>query len=102
MSDPLPSMPYSREIGAAAVVRRGDGKVLHEPTDLLHFVFVCTVTTEEPTVDGAEITESGWWASDSLPRPISDFTVRRIRDALAGNVLPLPGLVGPRQWLLPE
>ena len=48
----------------------------------------------------AEITDCGYWPADALPRPISDFTVRRIEDALSlTNRYPLPATVGPRHWL---
>jgi 8-oxo-dGTP diphosphatase len=70
--------------------------------DYLHFVFVC-----QP-VDGAdsphpndpkEITDCAYWAPNHLPRPISDFTVRRIQDAVAGTRMPLPVQIPPRRWL---
>jgi len=66
-----------------------------------HFVFRARLTagSPRPTVaDRAEISEVGWFARDALPRPISDFTVRRIDDALADrrpSVLTVP----PRTWL---
>ncbi len=66
----------------------------------LHFVFWCKVEKEnaEAKPDGAEISECAYWPPEVLPRPISDFTLLRIHDALAGAEYPLPTAVGPRQW----
>jgi len=36
-------------------------------------------------VDGHEIYEYGFFSLDHLPRPITNFTVERIRDAFEGN-----------------
>ena len=58
----------------------------------LHFVFKCKVqqetTKEAPDArpDGVEVSECGYWRPEALPRPISDFTILRIQDALAGAV----------------
>ena len=66
-----------------------------------HFVFRARLAggSPEPAVsDPAEISELGWFARDALPRPMSDFTIARIDDALAGHspgVTPVP----PRTWL---
>lgn len=69
--------------------------------DSHHFVFLCKPVNlnQEPKPDLSEITECGYFQPDALPRPMSDFTEGRIRDALAGEALPLPIPVGPRQWL---
>ena len=66
------------------------------------FVFLCAKQDPSavPQPDGTEITECGYWSVDALPRPINDFTIRRITDALAPtNRYPLPATIGPRQWL---
>jgi ADP-ribose pyrophosphatase YjhB (NUDIX family) len=66
-----------------------------------HFVFRARfgAGSPQPTVtDRAEISELGWFARDALPRPISDFTVQRIDDALAGRE-PAIRTVPPRTWL---
>jgi 8-oxo-dGTP diphosphatase len=69
--------------------------------EALHFVFLCRVIDDTvlpyPACD--EITACGYWAADALPRPISDFTVRRIQDALAEPGPVLPVAISPRQWL---
>lgn len=64
-----------------------------------HFVF-CGHLRDGATprvADPDEIADLGWFAHDSLPRPISDFTVRRIEDALTGAPASLH-VVGPRIW----
>jgi hypothetical protein len=52
-----------------------------------------------PHPDRAEISECRFWPPDALPRPISDWTIRRIEDALAGNQFGLPVTIGERIWL---
>ena len=66
-----------------------------------HFVFCARLASGSPTprvTDRAEISELGWFARDALPRPISDFTIERIDDALADRP-PTVTLVAPRTWL---
>ena len=66
-----------------------------------HFVFRARLAIDSPkpaVTDPGEISELGWFARDALPRPISDFTVRRIDDALAGQP-PSIQLVAARTWL---
>jgi hypothetical protein len=50
-------------------------------------------------VDGTEITDAQFWSIEQLPRPISDYTERRIRDALSGAAWPLPPVLRERHWL---
>ena len=66
-----------------------------------HFVFrarLAAGSTPPVVADHAEVSALGWFARGALPRPISDFTVRRIDDALSGQT---PGLsvVAARTWL---
>ena len=64
-----------------------------------HFVFICRPTVGGDAVPSSpEITDVRWCERDALPRPISDFTVRRIDDALAGTPSELHE-VGPRRWI---
>ena len=66
-----------------------------------HFVFRARLASSSPAAtvtDRAEISELGWFARDALPRPISDFTITRIDDALADRP-PTVTLVSPRTWL---
>ena len=69
--------------------------------DMLHFVLRCQLldTAATPRPDNDEITDCAYWPPEALPRPISDFTVQRIQDALASPGMPLPVTVSPRQWL---
>src|SRR5437762_3267539 len=69
-----------KRLGAAAVILDGQGRVL-----LVKHAYGRL--------------EVGFWDPAELPRPISDFTVRRITDALSCVEQPLPIRVGPRQWL---
>ena len=63
--------------------------------DAHHFVFRCRAEGT-PVVASAEIAEVGYWDAAALPRPISDFTIRRIEDALRGTAQPLPVAVPAR------
>jgi len=69
--------------------------------EALHFVFLCRVADETAVAQpsSSEITACRYWAPEAFPRPISDFTVRRIRDALAQPGPVLPVVIPPRQWL---
>jgi 8-oxo-dGTP diphosphatase len=87
------------ETSLEAVAERLTGIYYEPETDAHHFVFRCRVLAGEATPSSEEISDSGYWALDALPRPISDFTVRRIEDALSGTVLRLPVAVPPRGWL---
>lgn len=89
------------ETGLRVVAKRLTGVYFEPVIDALHFVFLCQRqdTTLVPWPDAEEITECAFWYLDDLPRPISDFTVRRIEDAVSGAKQPLPAIVGPRQWL---
>lgn len=65
-----------------------------------HFVFrahLADGAVARPA-DPHEIADLGWFSADALPRPISDFTVQRIRDALK-NGPALVRTIGPRTWL---
>ncbi len=59
--------------------------------EVLHFAFRCRLENSAATPEpgSPEITQCGYWPLDALPRPISDFTLRRIRDAVEG----VPGLL---------
>jgi ADP-ribose pyrophosphatase YjhB (NUDIX family) len=70
----------------------------HALGSALHFVFRFRQPEEVvPVAASAEISEVAFWPTDDLPGPISDFTERRIRDAL--DLAP-PSVVriGPRRW----
>jgi 8-oxo-dGTP pyrophosphatase MutT (NUDIX family) len=89
------------ETGLHVVAQHTTGIYYDTETDMLHFAFLCQSrdTTLVPRFEAEEISASAFWSPTALPRPISDFTVRRIADAMAGVMQPLPAPVGPRQWL---
>ncbi len=64
-------------------------------------VFLCRVRDGDaaPRPDLAEVSECRYWPPGALPRPISDFTMRRIQEAVAGVKFRLPSRIGPRVWL---
>lgn len=71
----------------------------YEPAeDLVHFVFRCRANGSSPRPDGEEISAVRFWSPDHLPRPISDFTIRRIQDAIGTLELPMLQDVPPRVW----
>jgi 8-oxo-dGTP diphosphatase len=76
--------------------RRGPGG------EAVHFAFRCRNLDETaiPQPDHREITACNYWSPEALPRPISDFTVRRIRDGLTEPGPVLPMAITPRQWLV--
>lgn len=65
---------------------------------MLHFVFRCRWHDRlDPVASSPEVSDVRYWPLDNLPRPISDFTERRIRDAaLDGSVH--VGRVISREW----
>ena len=70
--------------------------------DSHHAVFYCEIDEgARPTPSSQEVSAAAFWPADALPRPISDFTVRRIEDALSGEhssrVVEVPALT----WLEP-
>jgi 8-oxo-dGTP diphosphatase len=69
--------------------------------DAHHFVFLCRILGEAtPTPSSDEISTCGDWPLDSLPRPLSDFTVQRITDALIAQPTELALIEVPtRSWL---
>ena len=89
------------ETGLRVTARQMTGCYYSHENESLHFVFHCERKGSEaiPRADGAEISDCAFWSPDALPRPISDWTVQRIRDALSGNHFPLPHNIGPRVWL---
>ncbi len=89
------------ETGLLVEPRRLTGIYYESHEDFHHFVFLCRRLDEttEMTLEPAEITNAGYWDPSALPRPISDFTVRRIHDALVGEREVLPVSIIPRRWL---
>jgi 8-oxo-dGTP diphosphatase len=88
------------ETGLTVAIERLAGIYYDRAADMHHFVFACRRADPSamPRADGDEIAACGYWPVEALPRPISDFTIRRIHDALAAppdSVIAVP----PRQWL---
>jgi 8-oxo-dGTP diphosphatase len=75
--------------------------VYFEPgVDQHHFAFRCDLTLGSlPRAKPPEIVEVGYFPLDALPRPINDFTQRRIEDALARAEPTILKVLGPRVWL---
>jgi 8-oxo-dGTP diphosphatase len=65
--------------------------------DMHHFVFRARARGAPRVSDANEITEFGWFSADALPRPTSDFTERRITDAIEGGPARVH-TIGPRVW----
>lgn len=65
-----------------------------------HFVFRARLTdgSQPRAADPNEIADLGWFRAEAFPRPISDFTVKRIADALAGGPARVH-TVRTRRWL---
>ena len=89
------------ETGLNVVADCATGVYYDPADDMHHFVFLCCQvdSTAVPKADLAEVSETGYWSTESLPRPISDFTVRRIQDAVRGPRPRLPVVISPRCWL---
>jgi 8-oxo-dGTP pyrophosphatase MutT (NUDIX family) len=90
------------ETGLDVVAQQTTGIYYEAQDDMLHFVFLCQPldVNAQPQANPDEITECAYWSPDALPRPISDFTVRRIQDAVTKPGMPLPTMIEPRQWLM--
>jgi 8-oxo-dGTP diphosphatase len=89
------------ETGLAAELERLTGVYLepnHDFGPMLHFVFRCRWDDRlDPVVSSPEISEVRYWPLDDLPTPMSDFTERRIRDALVEQPVQV-GRVESRRW----
>lgn len=94
----------AREELGVAVVLEGLSGVYWEPTwrgvGGHHFAFLSRIGdgATPRAADAHEIADLRWCAPDDLPRPISDFTVQRITDALTGGRAVIR-TIGLRTWL---
>ena len=89
------------ETGLQVVARHTTGIYYEPEIDLLCFVFLCHPQDgdfDSLRPDNEEISQCAFWPPDALPRPISDFTIRRVADAASGAKLPLPTVIPKRQW----
>ena len=87
------------ETGVDAVAEQLVGIYYEAEHDAHHFVFRCRATSGEPSPSSEEVSDCRFWDPRDLPRPISDFTVRRIEDAVAGTAHALPVRIPPKSWL---
>lgn len=88
------------EAGVEAAADELTGIYWDREYDAHHLVFRCRVADDaKPVASSTEISACEYWPPDRLPRPISDFTIRRIEDALANTRQPLPVSIPPRSWL---
>jgi len=68
--------------------------------DSHHAVFRCRIeTSAEPAPASDEISAVSFWPVEELPRPMSDFTLRRIHDAVTGRGAQRLVEVPPLSWL---
>lgn len=69
--------------------------------DYLQLVFACHARDADavPRSDHDENTDCGFWAVEALPRPISDYTIRRIHAVVSGRALPTPTPLHERKWI---
>jgi 8-oxo-dGTP pyrophosphatase MutT (NUDIX family) len=89
------------ETGLEAVADHVTGVYDELDIDFVHFVVACHLKEPDdvPRFDGSEITDCRFWPVEQLPRPISDYTERRIRDAVSGAAWSLPPVLRARRWL---
>jgi 8-oxo-dGTP diphosphatase len=70
--------------------------------DSHHAVFHCEIDGgAEPAPTSSEVSAAAFWPVEELPRPISDFTIRRIQNAVSGEQLGRIEEVPPLAWLEP-
>jgi 8-oxo-dGTP diphosphatase len=85
------------EVGLELYIERLSGVYWDPAEDMHHFVFRGRSIGPGLVNDPAEITEVGWFDRGALPRPMSDFTERRIADASTENLVRVQ-TIGPRVW----
>jgi 8-oxo-dGTP diphosphatase len=87
------------ETGLEVTVGRLTGVYYESNNDMHHFAFICNVIDkQQPQPDSKEVTECNYFNIDDLPRPISDFTIMRIQEALDPDSNHLFHNIGPRNW----
>jgi ADP-ribose pyrophosphatase YjhB (NUDIX family) len=70
----------------------------HDSGPMLHFVFRCRWHEgQSPVASSPEVSDARLWPLHDLPTPISDFTERRIRDAIHDGPTVVTR-VGSRRW----
>ncbi|MFE4714318.1 NUDIX domain-containing protein [Paenibacillus sp. NPDC056722] len=88
------------EVGLQVGVRQLTG-IYYDPNyDMHHFVFIASNESDgAPQPSSPEILECRFFSRDDLPRPISDFTCKRIEDAINDDRQQLFHIIGPRKWI---
>jgi 8-oxo-dGTP pyrophosphatase MutT (NUDIX family) len=86
------------EVGIEIAIARLTGVYWEPEKRAHHFVFKAHAIGRPRVADRAEIAELGWFSPDALPRPMSDFTRQRIRDALSEGPAVF-ATIRPRVWL---
>ncbi|WP_274654801.1 NUDIX hydrolase [Paenibacillus humicola] len=88
------------ETGLDVTVGQLTGIYYDPEYDMHHFVFLARCGgTGKPLPSSPEITECRFCAPADLPRPMSDFTRKRIREALKPEGRPDVHVIGPRRWI---
>jgi 8-oxo-dGTP diphosphatase len=85
------------EVGVELETMRLAGVYWDPQVDAHHFAFRARTRGTPRVADPREITEIGWFDPSDLPRPHSDFTERRIADAVSGARVGVHS-IGPRIW----
>jgi 8-oxo-dGTP diphosphatase len=86
------------EVGVGLEDMRLAGVYWEPAADMHHFVFRARAAGTPRVADEAEITDVGWFSPEAFPRPMSDFTARRVEHALAETPAAVH-TIGPRVWL---
>jgi 8-oxo-dGTP diphosphatase len=75
--------------------------VYYEPdVDQHQFAFFCRLADgAEPRPSSPEILECRYWSIDALPRPMTAFTLQRIKDAQSRSVAIGVSTLPSRRWL---
>ncbi|MFC3747315.1 NUDIX hydrolase [Paenibacillus sp. GCM10012306] len=88
------------EVGLKVDVRQLTGIYYDPDYDMHHFVFIAVNESDQaPQPSSPEILECRFCSRDDLPRPISDFTCKRIEDAINDDRQQLFHSIGPRKWI---
>jgi 8-oxo-dGTP diphosphatase len=88
------------ETGLTGRVERLAGLYYKREDDSHHVVFECAIDEgAQPAATSDEVSVCAFWPVEELPRPISDFTIRRIQDAVGTDAARRLVGVPPLRWL---